>query len=76
MQDYRTNHIQATIVSVKNLTWPYSFSYNLLPIKTKVSEKMFSEFFKSPGSRYVAGGDWNQSTHTGGPELRRPEEHN
>jgi hypothetical protein len=64
MPAFQTNYLQATTISVETLTGGRMVvSAVYCPPKHKVTEGMFTDYFKTLGNRFVSGGDWN-SKHT------------
>lgn len=72
-------HLQATTVRVEDRSGPLNLSAIYCPPRHTINEKMFTDFFTSLGSRFIAGGDWNAKhtywgsrlTVTRGRELKK-----
>ncbi|CAG9133853.1 unnamed protein product [Plutella xylostella] len=60
---FRTDHIQATTVTVESKDGSFSISSVYCPPKHKIKDHQFSQYFSSLGNRFLVGGDWN-SKHT------------
>lgn len=63
LPEYKTCHIQATTIAIRDDSGYLNASAVYCPPKHKISEVMFSQFFDTLGPRFIAGGDWN-SKHT------------
>lgn len=60
---YNKDHLQATTVTVQDRSGDYNVSAVYCPPRHTINEAMFYNYFKTLGSRYISGGDWN-SKHT------------
>lgn len=84
LPEFRTEHIQATSISIADKNGDYNISAVYCPPKHKITEAQFSEYFRSLGTRFVAGGDWNSKhpqwssrlTTTRGRELKKSIDNN
>lgn len=63
MQEFKTNHIQATTVAISDKCGHLNLSAIYCPPRHTITEPLFTQLFEHLGKRFVAGGDWN-SKHT------------
>ncbi|CAH2093054.1 unnamed protein product [Euphydryas editha] len=56
---YDKDYLQAASVMVNTRTGFITLSAVYCPPKHKISEANFTDFFKTLGNRFIAGGDWN-----------------
>lgn len=63
LTEYRTEPIQATTVVIEDDCGFFNLTAVYCPPKHKISQNIFSDFFKTLGDRFIAGGNWN-SKHT------------
>ena len=54
-----TDYIQATSVTVKDTIGYITFSAIYCPPRFSINQEKFTEFFKTLGNRFLAGGDYN-----------------
>lgn len=81
---YSTIHLQATTVRLEDRAGPVVLSAVYCPPRHKITEAVFTDFFKTLGPRFVAGGDWNakhsfwgsRCSVTRGRELKRSVDNN
>ncbi|CAH2106652.1 unnamed protein product [Euphydryas editha] len=55
----KTEHIQATSVSVQDKNGNFNVSSVYCPPKHKITEYQFTGYIDTLGPRFIAGGDWN-----------------
>lgn len=72
LPEYKTNHIQATTISVEDKCGYFNVSSIYCPPKHTISETMFTDFFLTLGSRFISGGDWNAKHTHWGSRLTSP----
>lgn len=72
LDNYSTNHIQATSVRVEDLTGPIVLSAVYSPPKHKITQDMYITYFKTLGNKFVAGGDWNAKHLFWGSRITLP----
>lgn len=63
LPNFKTDHIQATSIQVNKLPRPITVTALYCPPRHKISKNQFSQFFKTLGPTFMAGGDYN-SKHT------------
>ena len=63
LQEYRTDHIQATSVCVEEFSSKMVVSAVYCPPKHNIKKIQFSNFFETLGEKFLAGGDYN-AKHT------------
>lgn len=63
LPNFHERHIQATTVTIEDKNGDFNVSAIYCPPRHKITESMFSEYFKTIGPRFIAGGDWN-AKHT------------
>lgn len=79
LQQFATNHIQATSVLIEDKNGDFTVSSIYCPPRHKITEQLFNEYFITLGERFIAGGDWNAKhvqwaarlTTTRGRELKK-----
>lgn len=59
LEHYETNHIQATNICLEEWSGKYVFSAVYSPPKYNIKKDQYTEFFKSLGNKFMAGGDFN-----------------
>lgn len=69
IQQYDRHFLQATSIVVEDFNGPITFSAIYCPPKHKISKEQFSEFFKTLGNKFVAGGDFNAKHQQWGSRL-------
>lgn len=65
-------YLQATIISIDDWQGPLRVAAVYCPPRHRIDEQMFTCFFHTLGSRYVAGGDWNSKNTYWGSRLTTP----
>lgn len=63
LEKFGTEHIQATSIVVEDWSGPITISALYTPPKHKISKTQYSEYYKTLGKRFIAGGDYN-AKHT------------
>lgn len=79
LQPYQKHSIQATSIRIEDTSDYLNLSAVYCPPKHKIKEELFTDFFNSLGSRFIAGGDFNskntywgsRTTTTRGRELKK-----
>lgn len=66
---YQTEQIQATNICVKDRYGTLTISAIYCPPKHKIKEDVYTQFFATLGSRFLAGGDYNAKHHRWGSRL-------
>lgn len=66
---YKTEEIQATIVSLKLKRYPVVIAGIYCPPRHALKQKDYSHFFKELGNRFVIGGDFNAKNTRWGSRL-------
>ncbi|KAL0271857.1 UNVERIFIED_CONTAM: hypothetical protein PYX00_008819 [Menopon gallinae] len=56
---YSTDSIQATTIQISDASGPLNLTALYCPPKHRISSSTFLTFFRSLGSRFIAGGDFN-----------------
>lgn len=77
--NFKQAHLQATVISIDDWQGSLNIASVYCPPRHQVDEQMYSDFFNTLGSRYIAGGDWNSKntfwgsrlTTTRGRELKK-----
>lgn len=59
MEGYSATHLQATSIRLEDRAGPIVLSAVYCPPRHKITEAEFTDYFKTLGPRFVAGGDWN-----------------
>lgn len=59
LPQFKTEHIQATSVSVQDKNGNFIVSSVYCPPKHKITEHQFKGYIDTLGPRFIAGGDWN-----------------
>ena len=59
LPEYKTQHIQATSIMLMDACGHIMFAAVYCPPKHKITQQAFATFFKSIGTRFIAGGDYN-----------------
>lgn len=66
---YELDYLQASSIVVEDWTGPITFSAIYCPPKHTISKDKFTEFFKTLGNKFVAGGDYNAKHQQWGSRL-------
>lgn len=69
---YKQNHIHATNVMIYDWHSPFSISAVYCPPRHSIQKEEFDYFFKSLGSRFLAGGDLNAKHNSWGSRIVIP----
>ena len=72
LPEYKTNHVQATTISVEDKCGYFNVSSIYCPPTPIISGTMFSDLFSTLGPRVIAGGDWNAKHTHWGSRLTSP----
>ena len=59
LPSFQTAHIQATSIAIEDRTGNFNISAVYCPPRHKITEGQLTEYFKTLGDRFIAGGDWN-----------------
>jgi len=68
----QTPELQAITLHLEALPWPLTVSAVYCPPRHAPSSATYSDFFRSLGPRFLAGGDWNAKHTTWGARLIMP----
>ncbi|GBP72774.1 RNA-directed DNA polymerase from mobile element jockey [Eumeta japonica] len=79
LDPFAAPYLQATSIRVEDRSGFLNLSAIYCPPRHTIKEEMFSDFFKTLGNRFIAGGDWNAKhshwgsriTVTRGKELKK-----
>lgn len=69
IQKYERDFLQATSIVVEDWNGPITFSAIYCPPRHTISKDKFTEFFKTLGNKFVAGGDYNAKHQQWGSRL-------
>lgn len=84
LPNHKQAYLQAAVLSVDQWQGTLNVAAVYCPPRHRIDEKMFCDFFKTLGGKFVAGGDWNSKntfwgsrlTTTRGRELKKAIESN
>lgn len=69
LEQYRTDHIQATSICLDEWSGKYVLSAVYSPPKFAIKKQQYIEFFNTLGNRFLAGGDYNSKHIKWGSRL-------
>ena len=72
LNQYKTDFIQATTISVSNNQGPISISAIYCPPRHSIKRDQYDVFFKSLGPRFIVGGDFNAKHPLWGSRTTNP----
>lgn len=72
LENFAENYLQATSIKVETCNGPLTFSAVYCPPRHTIKENQFLNFFKTLGTRFVSGGDYNAKHQEWGSRLANP----
>lgn len=72
LENYATQHIQATTIRLDDRAGPITLSAVYCPPKHKITPQMFEAYFSQLGNKFISGGDWNAKNTFWGSRITLP----